>query len=118
MGNRGKVTIGCIVLTLIIGAGGWHAWLLLIRPEYVKSSFHDRLYEVAEVTFRQSPDKVNEIIIQAGREFGLEIKAEDIKYKEGGADLYMEVTYEIPVKTPLVQKTIRNTVTATRKFTR
>ncbi len=113
--NRGRITLGCLFTAAVLAVGIYHGYKFGM-PYFQKMKLEDRLFETAEHLLRQDRETINSMVIEAAASAGVALEAKNISYREGRSDLTIEVSWSVPIETPLIKRTLDFKVVTTRSF--
>lgn len=115
--QRGGVNFGCILGLAALALGGWHAFLFGI-PYLNKEKFEDKLFEQAEFVFHYPEEQILKMVKDTAVLCNIPLDEERVKIRETQSEIFIKVSWDVPVKTFLIDKTIKYQIEVQRNFSR
>ncbi len=116
-GQRGGINIGCILGLVAVGLAGWHAFLFGI-PYLNKEKFEDKLFEQAEFVFHYPQEEILKMVKETAIECDIPLDEERVKIRETQSEIFINVSWDVPVKTFVIDKTVTYKIEVQRNFSR
>lgn len=106
-GGGGSGTLGCIISILLLLIGGYAAYQFAI-PYYEHNNFESRISEMMPYYRNQTQDFIQQAVIDTSKEFGLNLKPEQVKVQVLKLDnrLIIDIQYQKTVELPFYTHTI------------